>query len=776
MKQKKFVFLLLLLLSLVGCGQEKTDDQQVEQKINALIANMSLEEKVGQMAQFTIDVLGKGGGVYASDEPFELDPAMMDTVFGKYKVGSILNTSNNRARTTEVWENTVKAIQEKALKEIGIPVIYGIDAIHGTTYTAGATFFPQQIGMAATFDPELVEEGSRISAYETRASNIPWNFSPILDLGRDSRWPRQWETFGEDPYLAKVLGMASVQGYQGKDRNHIDQNHVAATLKHYMGYGVPYSGKDRTPAIITESDLREKHFEPFRAAVEGGALSIMVNSGIVNNVSTHADYRLLTEWLKKDMNFDGVIVTDWADVQNLLSRDRIAKDYRDAIRIAINAGIDMVMEPYNLKFCDELVALVKSGEVKQERIDDAVRRVLRLKFRLGLFDRPSWSRFDYPDFGSPVHEAAAKSAADESITLLKNEDNILPLKKGVRLLVTGPNANSMRTLNGGWSYSWQGEKVEEFAQQYNTIFEALQKKFGEANVKYEPGVTYKMDGLYFEENPPEIQKAVAAASGVDCIVLCVGENSYCETPGNLDELTLSENQIQLALALQKTGKPVILVLNEGRPRIIRKIEPDSKAIVQLYLPGNYGADALADILAGEVNPSGKLPYTYPKFEQGLITYDHKPCQNIDQKMEGVYDYGAETSVQYPFGFGLSYTTFEYANLTIDRKSFVPGDTITVTVDVKNTGAMAGKETVMLFTSDLVASITPDVRRLRAFRKINLQPGEQKTVTLKVAANDLAFVNPEGKWILEEGDFKFQVGDLVDKVTCAQTKIWQTPNR
>ena len=776
MKQKKFVFLLLLLLSLVGCGQEKTDDQQVEQKINALIANMSLEEKVGQMAQFTIDVLGKGGGVYASDEPFELDPAMMDTVFGKYKVGSILNTSNNRARTTEVWENTVKAIQEKALKEIGIPVIYGIDAIHGTTYTAGATFFPQQIGMAATFDPELVEEGSRISAYETRASNIPWNFSPILDLGRDSRWPRQWETFGEDPYLAKVLGMASVQGYQGKDRNHIDQNHVAATLKHYMGYGVPYSGKDRTPAIITESDLREKHFEPFRAAVEGGALSIMVNSGIVNNVSTHADYRLLTEWLKKDMNFDGVIVTDWADVQNLLSRDRIAKDYRDAIRIAINAGIDMVMEPYNLKFCDELVALVKSGEVKQERIDDAVRRVLRLKFRLGLFDRPSWSRFDYPDFGSPEHEAAAKSAADESITLLKNEDNILPLKKGVRLLVTGPNANSMRTLNGGWSYSWQGEKVEEFAQQYNTIFEALQKKFGEANVKYEPGVTYKMDGLYFEENPPEIQKAVAAASGVDCIVLCVGENSYCETPGNLDELTLSENQIQLALALQKTGKPVILVLNEGRPRIIRKIEPDSKAIVQLYLPGNYGADALADILAGDVNPSGKLPYTYPKFEQGLITYDHKPCQNIDQKMKGVYDYGAETSVQYPFGFGLSYTTFEYANLTIDRKSFVPGDTITVTVDVKNTGEMAGKETVMLFTNDLVASITPDVRRLRAFRKINLQPGEQKTVTLKVAANDLAFVNPEGKWILEEGDFKFQVGNLADKVTCAQTKIWQTPNR
>lgn len=776
MKQKKIVFFILLVLTIVGCEQKKTADQQVEQKINELISKMSMEEKVGQMAQFTVDVLGKGGGVYASDEPFELDPAMLDTVFGKYKVGSILNTSNNRARTTEVWENTIKIIQEKALQETGIPVIYGIDAIHGVTYTAGATFFPQQIGMAATFNPELMEEGSRIAAYETRASNIPWNFSPILDLGRDPRWPRQWETFGEDPYLAKVMGLASVRGYQGDNTNHVDPNHVAVSLKHYMGYGVPYSGKDRTPAVITESDLREKHFEAFRAAVEAGALSIMVNSGIVNNVNGHANYRLLTEWLKEDLNFDGVIVTDWADVQNLLSRDHIAKDYRDAIRIAINSGIDMVMEPYNLRFCDALVQLVKEGEVSQKRIDDAVRRVLRLKFRLGLFDRPSWSRSEYPDFGSPQHEAIAKAAADESITLLKNEDNILPLKKGARFLVTGPNANSMRTLNGGWSYSWQGEKVEEFAQQYNTIFEALQKKFGETNVKYEPGVTYKMDGQYFEENPPEIHKAIAAAAGVDYIVLCLGENSYCETPGNLDELSLSENQIQLALALQKTGKPVILVLNEGRPRIIREIEPGSKAIVQLYLPGNYGADALADILAGDVNPSGKLPYTYPKFEQGLITYDHKPCQNIGQKMEGVYDYGAETAVQYPFGFGLSYTTFEYANLTIDKKSFVPGDTISVTVDVKNTGEMAGKESVMLFTSDLVASITPDVRRLRAFRKINLQPGEKKTVTLKIAADDLAFVNPDGKWVLEAGDFKFQVGNLADKVTCTQTKIWDTPNR
>ncbi len=783
MKSKKFLNVIILILSafpITGFAQNFNDSGKVfalEQKVDSVLSRMSLEEKVGQMAQFTLDVLGKGGGLYASDEPFELDPAMMDVVFGKYKVGSILNTSNNRARTTEVWENIITNIQQKAIKETGIPVLYGIDSNHGTTYTAGGTLFPQEIGMAATFNPQLVEKGSQISAYETRASNIPWTFNPTMDLGRDARWSRQWESYGEDAYLNATMAVASVRGFQGKDRNSVGKDRIAACIKHYMGYGVPVSGKDRTPAVISESDLREKFFEPFRASiVDGGALSLMVNSGIINGVSTHSDYRLLTEWLKEDLNFDGVIVTDWADVQNLLSRDHIAKDYRDAIRIAINAGIDMVMEPYNLKFCDELVALVKSGEVKQTRIDDAVRRILRMKYRLGLFDRPYWSRNEYPDFGSKAHEAAAKAAADESITLLKNEDNILPLKKGARLLVTGPNANSMRTLNGGWSYSWQGEKTEEFAQQYNTIFEALQNKFGGTNVKYEPGVTYKMDGQYFEENPPEIEKAVAAASDVDYVVLCVGENSYCETPGNLDELTLSENQIALAKALYKTGKPVILVLNEGRPRLIRTIEPDAKAVVQVYLPGNYGGDALADILAGDVNPSGKLPYTYPKFEQSLITYDHKPSQNLAEKMSGAYDYGARTDVQYPFGFGLSYTTFEYSNLTVDKNEFLPGDILTVSVDVKNTGKVAGKESVMLFSSDLVASLSPDVRRLRAFEKIELQPGETKKVVLKLPANDLAFVNEKGKWTIEEGDFKLQVANQTQQIRCMKTKIWETPNR
>lgn len=782
MKNSLFVvsISILLLSCNSGISQKKqtlSSTPDIERRIDSVMKNLSLEEKVGQMSQFALDLIGKGGNAYYSDEPFEIDLAMLDTVIGKYKVGSILNTANNRARTTEVWETVVRTIQERTLKENGIPVLYGIDSNHGTTYTAGGTFFPQEIGMAATFNTTLMEQGSQVSAYETRASNIPLTFNPTMDLGRDARWSRQWESFGEDTYLNAQMAVASVKGFQGADGNKLGKEHIAACVKHYMGYGVPVSGKDRTPAVISEIDLREKHFEPFRASiVDGGALSLMANSGIINGVSTHADYRLLTEWIKEDLNFDGVIVTDWADIQNLLSRDHIVQDYKGAVKAAINAGIDLVMEPYNLKFCPTLVELVNEGEVPMSRIDDAVRRVLRLKFRLGLFEKPYWSRNEYPQFGSVEYAAIAKAAADESITLLKNQDNALPIKKGARILVAGPNGNSMRTLNGGWSYSWQGEKTEEFAGQYNTIFEALQNEFGKENVVYEPGVTYKMGGQYFEENAPEIQKSVAAASRVDYIVLCVGENSYCETPGNLDELTLSANQTQLALALQKTGKPMILVLNEGRPRLIRTIEPGAKAVVQVYLPGNYGGDALADILSGDVNPSGKLPYTYPKFEQGLITYDHKPSQNIQGKMEGAYDYGAETSVQYPFGFGLSYTTFEYSGLSVNKKEFAPGDELTVSVQVKNTGNVAGKEAVMLFSSDLVASLSPDVRRLRAFEKIALNPGEAKTVTLKLPADDLAFVNENGKWTLEDGDFKLQVGDKIETVRCTQTKIWDTPNK
>ena len=773
------LLLLASLMILTGCNKNKTgsgEDAALEKRVDSVMSNLTLEEKVGQMAQYTLDVIGKEVSPNQSVDPFEFDPAKLDTILGMYKVGSILNTTNNKAQTTEMWSYIIKTIQDRAIRETGIPVLFGIDAIHGTNYTAGATLFPQGVGMGATFNTALMEEGSRISAYETRASNIPYTFAPTMDLIRDQRWSRHWESYSEDTYLTAQMALASLKGFQGDDYNNIGKNHVAVSLKHYMGYGVPVSGKDRTPAIISESDLREKFFEPFRQAIEAGALSVMINSGHINGVSTHADHRLLTEWVKEDLNYDGVLITDWNDVENLAFRDHIASDFKDAIRISINAGIDLVMVPYNKNFCNDLIALVKEGKVKQERIDDAVRRVLRMKFRLGLFEKPYWDKAEYPEFGSAAHEAEAKKAADESITLLKNENNILPIKQGARILVTGPNANSMRTLNGGWSYSWQGEKTELFAEKYNTIFEALKNKFGEGKVKYVPGVEYKMDGQYFEENPPQIGAAVAAASGVDYIVLCVGENSYCETPGNLDELTLSENQTALAKALLKTGKPVILVLNEGRPRLIRSIEPETKAVIQLYLPGNYGADALADVLTGEVNPSGKLPYTYPKFEHGLITYDHKPSQNIEGKMEGAYDYGAQTSVQYPFGFGLSYTTFEYTNLAVDKKEFKSGDSIQISIDVKNTGNVAGKESVLLFSSDLVASVTPDVRRLRAFDKVMLNPGETKTVKLKLAANDLAFVNELGKWTLEAGDFRLQAGNLTDNIKCMATKTWDTPNR
>ena len=779
MNKKIGILLFATLFMLTGCNQNKTgsgEDAALEKRVDSVMSNLTLEEKVGQMAQYTLDVIGKEVSPNQSVDPFEFDPAKLDTILGMYKVGSILNTTNNKAQTTEMWSYIIKTIQDRAIRETGIPVLFGIDAIHGTNYTAGATLFPQGVGMGATFNTALMEEGSRISAYETRASNIPYTFAPTMDLIRDQRWSRHWESYSEDTYLTAQMALASLKGFQGDDYNNIGKNHVAVSLKHYMGYGVPVSGKDRTPAIISESDLREKFFEPFRRAIEAGALSVMINSGHINGVSTHADHRLLTEWVKEDLNYDGVLITDWNDVENLAFRDHIASDFKDAIRISINAGIDLVMVPYNKNFCNDLIALVKEGKVKQERIDDAVRRVLRMKFRLGLFEKPYWDKAEYPEFGSAAHEAEAKKAADESITLLKNENNILPIKQGARILVTGPNANSMRTLNGGWSYSWQGEKTELFAEKYNTIFEALKNKFGEGKVKYVPGVEYKMDGQYFEENPPQIGAAISAASGVDYIVLCVGENSYCETPGNLDELTLSENQTALAKALLKTGKPVILVLNEGRPRLIRSIEPESKAVIQLYLPGNYGADALADILTGEVNPSGKLPYTYPKFEHGLITYDHKPSQNIEGKMEGAYDYGAQTSVQYPFGFGLSYTTFEYTNLAVDKKEFKSGDSIQISIDVKNTGNVAGKESVLLFSSDLVASVTPDVRRLRAFDKVMLNPGETKTVKLKLAANDLAFVNDRGKWTLEAGDFRLQAGNLTDNIKCMATKTWDTPNR
>lgn len=750
-------------------------DPEIEANIQNWLKKMTIEEKIGQMCEITIDVVTDFEA--SQKDGFTLDKAKLDTVIGKYKVGSLLNVPLSIAQPKEKWAEAIRQIQELSMKEIGIPCIYGVDQIHGTTYTLDGTLFPQGVNMGATFNRDLVKREAEISAYETKAGCIPWTYAPVVDLGRDPRWSRMWENYGEDCYVNAEMGKASVIGFQGEDPNHIGKYNVAACMKHYMGYGVPVSGKDRTPSSISRSDMREKHFAPYLAAVRQGALSVMVNSGVDNGMPFHANREYLTQWLKEDLNWDGLVVTDWADINNLCTRDHIAATKKEAIKIAINAGIDMSMVPYEVSFCDYLKELVEEGEVPMSRVDDAVARVLRLKYRLGLFDKPYWSTGDYPEFGSKEFADVALQAAEESEVLLKNEGGILPLAKGKKILLAGPNANSMRCLNGGWSYSWQGHRADECAQAYNTIYEALCNKFGKENIIYEPGVTYapyKNDN-WWEENTPEIDKSVAAAQNADVIIACIGENSYCETPGNLTDLNLSMNQQNLVKALAATGKPVILILNEGRPRLIKNIEPLAKAVINVMLPGNYGGDALANLLAGDANFSGKMPYTYPKHINALATYDYKPCENIGQ-MGGNYNYDSVMDIQWPFGFGLSYTTYKYSNLKVDKAQFTADDELTFTVDVTNTGSVAGKESVLLYSKDLVASSTPDNIRLRNFEKVSLNPGETKTVTMKLKGSDLAFVNYYGKWTLEKGDFKVKCGDQWIDLQCTQTKVWDTPNR
>ena len=750
-------------------------DPVIEAHIQEWLKKMTLEEKIGQMCEITIDVVSDFEA--SKKNGFTLNPAMLDTVIGKYKVGSLLNVPLSVAQKKEKWAEAIKQIQDLSMKEIGIPCIYGVDQIHGTTYTLDGTMFPQGINMGAAFNRELTEKAAAISAYETKAGCIPWTYAPVVDLGRDPRWSRMWENYGEDCYVNAEMGKASVRGFQGSDPNHIGEYNVAACMKHYMGYGVPVSGKDRTPSSISRSDMREKHFAPFLAAIRQGALSVMVNSGVDNGIPFHANRELLTEWLKEDLNWDGMIVTDWADINNLCTRDHIAATKKEAVKIAINAGIDMSMVPYEVSFCDYLKELVQEGEVPMSRIDDAVARVLRLKYRLGLFENPYWDIKKYNKFGSEEFARVALQAAEESEVLLKNEGNILPLAKGTKILLAGPNANSMRCLNGGWSYSWQGHLADQCAGAYNTIYESLCNKYGKENIIYEPGVTYapyKNDN-WWEENQPEIEKSVAAASRADVIIACIGENSYCETPGNLTNLTMSENQRNLVKALAATGKPVILILNQGRPRIINDIVPLAKAVVNVMLPSNYGGDALANLLAGDANFSGKMPFTYPKHINALANYDYKPCENMGQ-MGGNYNYDSVMDVQWEFGFGLSYTTYSYSNLKVDKTSFTADDVLTVSVDVTNTGKVAGKESVLLYSKDLVASSTPDNIRLRNFEKIELNPDETKTVTMQLKGSDLAFVGYDGKWRLEKGDFKLKCGNQWTDIQCSETKVWDTPNK
>ena len=762
-KLQYFSLFLLTALSIAATSkaQNKAAISTTETKVNSLILKMTLEEKVGQMAQITLDVITKGKDRFTSDEPVVLDPEAMKMAFGKYKIGSVLNTANNRARTPQVWYQIISQIQKEGSGRLNIPVIYGIDAIHGTTYTAGATFFPQQIGQAASRNLDLIKKGAQITAYETRASGIPWNFSPVLDLGPDPRFPRIWETYGEDPYLTSEIGKVVIKGYEGDDNNISDPFHVASCLKHFLGYQVATSGKDRTPAYISDQALREYHLPAFKAAVDAGAHTIMINSGLVNGMPVHANYDLLTTLLRKELGFKGMVVTDWGDIENLNKRDRVATSNKEAVMMAINAGIDMSMIAYQYEpFCDDLIALVKEGKVKQSRIDEAVTRILTLKYQLGLFENPVTNFKDYPKFGSKEFEHAAYQTAAESITLLKNSNNILPLKKDCKILITGPNANAMRTLNGGWSYSWQGEKVPEFADKYNTIVKAIQNKVGTV-AQFIPGISYKMDGKYFEEYADQMDEAIAAAKNVDVIVLCLGENSYTETPGNLSDLYLSEMQTAFAQKLAATGKPVVLILNEGRPRIISKFENTIPAILMAYLPGNFGGDALADVIYGDINPSGKLPFNYPKFPNSLVNYNHKPSESRSV-VEGVYNYDADYNPQFEFGFGLSYTTFKYSNLKLSAKEISENGEVTVMVDVTNTGQREGKEVVDLYLSDIYASITPDVKRLKGFQKISLKPNETKTVTFKLSKNELSFINYTSQRVVEPGEFEIKIADLKAK--------------
>ncbi len=746
-------------------------DPKIEAQVEQTLKKLTLEEKIGQMMELVTDLFG------ANDKNgvFYIDEHKTDSILSRYKIGSILNAPNTCAPTAKQWEKYISQIQKISMKRIGIPCVFGLDQNHGSTYTQGGTLFPQNINVAATFNREIARRSAEATAYETRAVSIPWTYSPTVDLGRDARWPRIWENFGEDCYLSSEMGKAMVYGFQGEDPNNIDQYHIATSMKHFMGYGVPWTGKDRTPAYISPADLREKHFAPFLAGLQAGALTVMVNSASVNGMPMHANKDILTGWLKEETGWDGVLITDWADINNLYTREMVAKDKKDALRIAINAGIDMIMEPYSCDACGYLIELVKEGKIPMSRIDDACRRVLRMKYRLDLFKNPTQKLKNYPKFGGEEFAKLALEGATESMVLLKNEGNILPLQHGKKILLTGPNANQMRCLDGGWSYTWQGHRADEFAGKYNTIYEAFCNEYGKENVILNQGVTYNEKGKYWEENEPQIQGAVDAAKNADVIVACIGENSYTETPGNLTDLWLSENQRNLVKELAKTGKPVVLVLNEGRPRLIADIEPLAQGIIDILIPGNMGGDALVGLVSGKSNFSGKMPYTYPKEINSLANYDFKKSEEVGT-MEGAYDYNAKITQQWGFGYGLSYTSYKYSNLKVSQSDFRHGDIIKVSVDVKNTGKVAGKESVLLFSSDLIASMVPDGRRLRAFDKIELQPGETKTVTFDLNADDLAFVGYDGKWVLEEGDFKLMIADLSTDIYCTATYQWPTANR
>lgn len=770
---KKTSVLASMSIILASCGAGQTsgssaipEDKAVESKVESVLKKMTIEEKVGQMVQLT-------AGAFCTDDL--VDTAKVRHLVKEYKIGSFLNTFGPTSRSRAVTAEQIKKIQDITMEELGIPMVYGLDMIHGASYLDDATFYPQEVNLAATFDRSYAEMMGKVIAYESRAAMTPWVFSPVMDLSRNPSWPRVWESWGEDPYLQSEMSVAEVIGAQGSDPNHIGLENVAVSIKHYLGYGAAATGKDRTPAYIAPDDLREKYFRPFKECMQAGALTMMANSASINSVPVHASHEYLTEWAKEQLKWDGMTVTDWADINNLFTREHIAADRKEAVALGINAGIDMIMDPYDPEVCKDIIAAVNEKMIPMSRIDDAVRRVLRLKVRLGLFENPVWNVDNYDKFACKEFQDNSYDAAVESMVLLKNEDNVLPISAGKKILVVGPNANSMRTLNGGWSYTWQGD-ADKFASQYNTIFEALQKVYGEKNVSYVAGVNYNMASRKWDkETDIDIDAAVRAARKADIIVACIGENTYCETPGNINDLNLSSNQKELVKSLAKTGKPIVMVLNEGRPRIINDIEPLAKAVVDIMLPGNYGGDALASLISGKENFSGRLPFTYSKYVNSLHTYDYKVSENV-QTMDGLYNYDATMDVQWPFGAGLSYTSFEYSGLkSISPVQFNADDMLTFEVTVKNTGSVKGKEAVLMFSSDIVASKVPDVKRLRQFTKVELNPGESKTVRMEIPAHELAFVGHDGKWRLEKGQFRIACGSESMMIDCTETKVWDTPN-
>ncbi|HET6851735.1 MAG TPA: glycoside hydrolase family 3 N-terminal domain-containing protein [Pyrinomonadaceae bacterium] len=729
------------------------------QQIEDLLKRMTLEEKVGQMTQLTIEMIASG-----KDQSVKIDPAKLEKAVAKYGVGSILNVYD-QALTIDRWHEIIGQIQEAAKKtRLGIPVLYGIDSIHGATYIQGATLFPQEIGMAATWNPELMKRGAEIAAMETRAAGIPWSFSPVLDLGRNPLWPRFWETFGEDPYLAKVMGVAFVRGLEGADVSSDQQ--VASSLKHYMGYSFPLTGRDRTPAWIPENYLREYFLPTFDAAVKAGAHTIMINSGEINGVPGHVNRHILTDILRTELGFKGFVVSDWEDIKKLVTFWRIAANEKEATRMAVMAGIDMSMVPLDYSFADHLLALVKEGSVPQSRIDEAVRRILRVKFQLGLFEKPMPDAALKAKFASPESRQVSLQAAQESLTLLKNANNVLPLAKTAKVLVTGPTSDSLISLNNGWTYVWQGSEESLYPKDRHTIRKAIEAKIGAGNVTFVQGTRIiRRPGSSSNNTPTDIDEevdiaaAVEAAKNVDVVVLALGEGSYCETPGNITDLTLGEPQLKLAQAIQATGKPVVLVLVEGRPRIINRIADGANAILMAYNPSNEGGTAIADVLFGDVNPSGKLPFTYPRTPNGLINYDHKPFETENTAFGNM-----AFNPQFQFGDGLSYTTFTYSDLRLGKQTISLNEELPVSVTVTNSGQRAGKEAVLVYVSDLVASISPPGKRLRRFAKISLNPGQSRTLNFKLRAEDLSFIGADNKRIVEPGEFEVKVAGLSQRFT------------